>query len=171
MPQAPAWSTQAHGPSTGLGRRPGGGGGAGRVRALDANLAQLESISLSQLRTRRRKPSRRAPPPRDPTSSSSSSDAESDEETHTADDYVQTASDSALDTPAEDGFTSSVSQPSKGIRGMPQAQELAAVKLAKFVGKDVSEMFAGLEGTRKDKIEHSVGAHTGMADAVPAYVL
>jgi hypothetical protein len=143
------------------------------VRGLnDANsTSQLESISLSQLRQRRRKPSRRAapaPPPKDP-ASSSSSEAESDEEAHhTTDDNVHTASDSALETPAEDGFVSSVSQPSKGIRGIQRAnkKELAAVKLAKFVGKDVSEMFAGFEGTRKNKIEHS-----GMADAVPAYVL
>lgn len=166
MPQAPAWSAQS--PSAGLGRRPGGapGPGVGRVRAAFPESAQI----VAQLRQRRRRPHRHAPPPREPEFSSSSDSEfgeEEEEETVQVDESAHTASsDSALETPVEDGFTSSVSssRPSKpttfgqGKKRKKEQEQLAAVKVANFVGKDVHEMFAAWEGMklRGSEIEHSV---------------
>lgn len=161
------WSNQQFG--AGIGRRPGGVvGPGGRTRAGhisfndyseraagDGERTLLQN-TLKELRGRRRKLTRRAPTPLPPPGDSSSDDAgeysDTEEEERflrPAEEYGTTTADSALETPAEDGFVSSVSQNSGQTRR--KRPELVAVRLAKFVGKDVKEMFANLESTSRSR--------------------
>jgi hypothetical protein len=62
---------------------------------------------------------------------------------------LETAEESALDTPTEEGFL--YSEPSQPTSISPQKgsqhrrkPEMAAVKLANFIGKDLREMFSGI---------------------------
>jgi len=62
---------------------------------------------------------------------------------------LETAEDSTLDTPAEERFLSSESFQSSGTSAQEgkkrrKKPELVAVKLAHFMGQDLSELFAGI---------------------------
>lgn len=85
------------------------------------------------------------PPPY--VSSSSSAEEEFDEESGR---LQETTEESALDTPADEGFLSSAPSQHSGIAPKERKQhrkkpELAAVKLATYVGKDVKEMFSAMQ--------------------------
>jgi hypothetical protein len=59
---------------------------------------------------------------------------------------LETTEESALDTPTEEGFLSSEPSgrsPKEGSRRR-RKPELAAVKLANFIGKDLREIFSGI---------------------------
>ncbi|KAG8803140.1 casein kinase 2 regulatory subunit, partial [Serendipita sp. 399] len=114
VPRGP-WSTQPPA-STGLGRRPGGGGAGGRTRAVE--------IAGTQ---RKRQLVRKRPEPVE--DELSSSGCEDEYETAS-----ETAEDSAVDTPAEDGFVSSTpSGRLSATRKRRKVPELAALKLANYM--------------------------------------
>lgn len=114
----------------GGGRRPLGGSG-GRLRAVSGAPISVDQVPVRAiLEGRKRRPQR--PPPHSPNSDSSTSEAEDNEE-----------DSSALETPAEVFIAEVGERKSDTIHGK-KSKELAAITLAKFVGKDVGDMFAGI---------------------------
>ncbi|KAG8756243.1 casein kinase 2 regulatory subunit [Serendipita sp. 396] len=136
----------------GFGRRPVGGGGVGgRTRA---------ALGLGEERKRRLV--RKRPEPVEDNASSS----ECEDEYQSA---SETAEDSAIETPVEDGFTSSTPSGYCSItRKRRKKPELAALKLASFMGKDVREMFAGLaNGAQVKRTLETPFIHENMSSGLP----
>ena len=92
---------------------------------------------------------RKRPAPRVQNDSSSSAEEDSSERGEGGR-LLETTEDSALDTPAEEGFLSSTPSHHSGVASQEgkrhhKKPELAAVKLAKYMGKDLRDMFSGMQ--------------------------
>lgn len=89
--------------------------------------------------------------------SSSSDNEEPSKQEHVG--LLETTEESALETPTEEGFLSS--EPSgislrEGSR-RHRKPELAAVKLANFIGKDLKEIFSGIHDGRISPVDTKFG--------------
>jgi len=107
------------------------------------------------------------------TDSSSSDNEESSKQEHVR--LLETTEESALETPTEEGFLSS--EPSRiSLRegsGRRRKPELAAVKLANFIGKDLKEIFSGIHNGRISSVNTKFGLvkDQGLAEGVDTITL
>jgi hypothetical protein len=105
--------------------------------------------------------------------SSSSENGESSKQEHVC--SLETTEESALDTPTEEGFLSSEPSGRSAQEGSRRHRkpELAAVKLANFIGKDLRELFSGIHHGSISSADAKFGLAKGqgLAEGVDAIAL